>query len=172
MKRLMAIIALSAVALFSVSCNKEGPKRFSGNYTFKTSGTITVREAGNESAELKVVSLFDESGQMDVVESGKSEGGMLVAMNALGGSVVTFEAEASGKTLTITPFNRQLTVPFAESSGVVEVVQPVATVTVSGYAERYADALLFWLDYTGSFVHGDVTYEIVSSNVSCWAKVN
>lgn len=172
MKRFLTVAAVAVSVVLAVSCTKEGAPRFKGNYTFKTSGTITVRPSGDEAAEAVRISLSDESGQMDIVTADKSSGNMVVAMNIVGGSVMTFDAVADGKTLTVTPFSRQLTVPVAEEGGLMEISHPEATVTVTGYAERYADALLFWLEYQGTYTWEDVEYEIVDSDISCWAREN
>lgn len=167
MKRFLTVAAVAVSVVLAVSCTKEGAPRFKGNYTFKTSGTITVRPSGDEAAETVRISLSDESGQMDIVTADKSSGNMVVAMNIVGGSVMTFDAVADGKTLTVTPFSRQLTVPADAEGGIVEISRPKATVTVTGYAERYTDALLFW-----TYTWQGVEYEIVDSDISCWAKEN
>lgn len=157
MKRFLMAAAV-ILSMLAVSCTKEGAPRFKGNYTFKTSGTVTVSPAGDESAEPQKLKLLDENGQMDVVVSDKNTGEMIVAMNILGGSVLTFNAVADGKTLTITPFSRQLTIPVTDEGSLLETAYPVASVTVSGYAERYADALMFFpiigiiTGYLGDFV--------------------
>lgn len=65
-----------------------------------------------------------------------------------------------------------LTLPVTDEGSLLETAYPVASVTVSGYAERYADALMFWIEYEGKYTFQDVEYEIVSSDVSCWAKEN
>ena len=172
MKRFLTVAAVAVSVVLAVSCTKEGAPRFKGNYTFKTSGTITVRPSGDDAAETVQISLPDESGQMDIVTADKSSGDMVVAMNIVGGSVLTFDAVADGRTLTLTPFSRHLTVPVAAEGGLVETSRPQASVTVTGYAERYTDALLFWLEYQGTYTWQNVEYEIVDSDISCWAKEN
>lgn len=156
----------------AVACTKEGAPRFKGNYTFKTSGTVTVRPSGDEGAEQTVISLIDENGQLDVVMTDRNSGDMVVAMNIVGGSVLTFNAVAEGRTLTITPFTRHLVIPVEDDSAIGGTALPEAAVTVSGYAERYTDALLFWIEYTGTYTVDGVEYEIVDSDISCWAKEN
>ena len=74
MNRILTACAAAAVILTAVSCTKEGPSRFKGNYTFKTSGTITVRPEGDDQAGTTVFTLSDENGQMDVVARDKSSG--------------------------------------------------------------------------------------------------
>ena len=172
MKRFFRFCAgLAAVLLLTAACTKEGAPRFKGNYTFKTSGTVTVRPADDAEAEQTVISLMDENGQLDVVTVDKSSGEMMVAMNIVGGSVLTFNAVADGRTLTLTPFTRRLQIPVV-SGNPIDTALPEATVTVSGYAERYTDALLFWISYEGTYTYDGVEYEITDSNISCWAKEN
>lgn len=51
-----------------------------------------------------------------------------------------------------------LTIPVTDEGSLLETAYPVASVTVSGYAERYADALMFFpiigiiTGYLGDFV--------------------
>lgn len=171
MNKILTLCVAAAAVFLSAACTKEGPSRFKGDYTFKTSGTVTVKPAGDDLSDPVVYSLQDENGQMDVVARDRSSGDMVVAMNILGGSVLTFDAVADGMRMTITPFTRQITIPVVEE-GVFETAFPVATVTVTGYAERYADALLFWIEYTGSYTYRGVDYEIAESDISCWATEN
>lgn len=164
MKRILKIVAMAVVAAAALcSCAKEGPGRFKGNYSFKTSGTVSVREKGNEEAEAFTLKLPDEQGQMDILEA---EGnGMLVTMNILSGGVVVFNAEAEGKTITLLPEERVLSV----KPGVVQVNM---TVTVEGSAHRYGDSVIFDLAYTGKYEELGIEYEITGSDVKCVAKLN
>ena len=63
-------------------------------------------------------------------------------------------------------------IPVEDDSAIGGTALPEAAVTVSGYAERYTDALLFWIEYTGTYTVDGVEYEIVDSDISCWAKEN
>ncbi len=174
MKRFLVMLAaVAAIVLTAASCSKEGVKRFSGNYSFKTSGTVTAVPVSSDTAaseEAVTVSLTAESGQMSIVTADKSAGDMIVAMNILGGDVITFNANADDKLLTIEPFTRTLTLKV--SSILTDLLTATATVTVSGTAERYDNSLLFDLVYDGGYTFDGVEYTIVSSDVQCWAKSN
>ncbi len=177
---LVMTAAVASIVLSVSSCSKEGVKRFSGNYSFKTSGTITAMavsaegtDDGTATAEgdgTVTVNLTAESGQMTIVTSDKSDGEMIVAMNILGGDVITFNAKADDKTLTIEPFTRTLTLHVGTIF--TDLVSVETTVTVSGEAQRYDSSLLFNLTYEGSYTHLGTEYRIISSDVQCWAKSN
>lgn len=169
MKRLVRIAAVTALAVLSaVSCTKEGPRRFEGNYTFKTGGTLSFREAGNEGASVTKVSLSSESGQMDIIETGKGDGEMIVTMNILSGGVVTFTAKAEGKAITLLPSERTISVRLGNG----ELSTVSADVSVSGTGERYDNIVVFDLEYEGGYVRNDTEYIIVDSSVECVAKLN
>ncbi|MCD8285884.1 MAG: hypothetical protein LUD50_01470, partial [Clostridia bacterium] len=171
MKRYLAMLAAAAaIVLTSASCTKEGVRRFSGNYSFKTSGSIEAAITGYEILGTQTIPLTAESGQLSVVTSDKSEGDMIVAMNILGGNLITFNANADGKTLTIEPFTRSLTLMMGTSLS--DLTTLTTTVTVSGSAQRYDDSLLFNLTYEGGFTYQSMDFTIVSSDVECWAKSN
>lgn len=170
MKRfLFAAALLLSLAAVSVSCTKEGPARFRGNYTFKTGGSLTVRPADDPEAESSTVYLADESGQMDVLVADKSSGSMIITMNALGGSVTTFDATADGSVLSIYPQSRRVSLSLLGSS---DAVRPSVTVEVSGTGVRYDDVLILSLDYSGSYSLAGTEYEIIGSDIECVAKLN
>lgn len=166
MRRIIKIGALVAViAAVLCSCTKEGTGRFKGNYSFKTSGSISVREKNNTSAEVIRLNLSDESGQMDILETDGTNGGMMVTMNVLSGPVLVFDAEADGKVLNLLPKTRILTVRHGVEHMSVEVL-------VEGTGNRYDNSLIFNLNYSGTYVRGDIEYEIIESDVQCVAKKN
>ncbi len=165
MKRILKIVAMAVlVAVALCSCAKEGPGRFKGNYSFKTSGTVSVREKGNGNAEISKVKLSDEQGQMNIL---KEDGdAMIVTMNVLSGAVVVFDAEASGKEIRLQPVERVLSITHGLSSSIN------LNAVVSGVGHRYDDTVIFELVYTGDYESFGVEYEIVGSDVKCVARLN
>lgn len=172
-------MAAVAVMLFvACACAKEGTRRFEGNYTFKTGGTLSVRpvtdnstdNSEDTSAELSDMAIVPESGQMDIVTTDKSSGGMIVTMNILGGTVVTFDAKADGSILTLSPIKRQVTLSPPNVSS--DLLRPLADVEVCGYGERFENIIIFRLDYKGHYTYSGTEYEIVGSAVDCVAKMN
>ncbi|MDE5733168.1 MAG: hypothetical protein K2H95_09110 [Bacteroidales bacterium] len=171
MKHIFRFLAAVAVMLFvACACAKEGTRRFEGNYTFKTGGTLSVRPVTDNSAELSDMAIVPESGQMDIVTTDKSSGGMIVTMNILGGTVVTFDAKADGSILTLSPIKRQVTLSPPNLSS--DLLRPLADVEVCGYGERFENIIIFRLDYKGHYTYSGTEYEIVRSAVDCVAKMN
>lgn len=180
------LAALAVAAAFFTGCSKEGPGRFEGNYSFNTSGTLTLvpQGSGADTGESGsgdtggtggtdnslTVSIPSEGGQMDIVTADKKEGNMIVTMRPLGGGVQVFDAVADGKTITLQPLARVLEISW---NGSVLPQTAMANVSVSGYGERYSDVIIFRLDYTGTCTAPDGTvYDITESRVDCVAKEN
>ncbi|MCM1177339.1 MAG: hypothetical protein NC308_02630 [Clostridium sp.] len=171
MKRRHRLLAAMAAAILAISaCEKEGTPRFRGNYTFKTGGTLTVRSTDAVASENSTISIVSENGQMDIVTTDKSTGEMIVTMNIVGGPAVRFNARADGKTLTLSPVRRQVSLSPANTSS--EILRPLADVAVGGTGERYDNLVIFRLDYEGSYTYAGKEYEIVASSVDCIAKQN
>ncbi|MCQ2115000.1 MAG: hypothetical protein MJZ07_02215 [Bacteroidales bacterium] len=153
-------LALAAVTL--AGCQKEGVNRFKGNYSFKTSGTLTV-QSDEEDSEPFTLSLGNESGQMDVTVVDGKEGQLLITMNVLGGDMVVYYCSAEGKDLILEESARHLT--FASLPVPLDV-------TASGEGQRYENILLLNLRYEGEYRANDRTYTIVDSDIVCRAKLN
>ena len=171
MRNIYLSIAAAAAFLVLASCAKEGTARFDGNYTFKTGGTITVLQkeepSGGTPAEPQTISLTAEGGQMDILTVDRKTGDMIVTMNITGGTVLTFNAVAQGKTLTLAETQRTVKIPVA-----TDLAKPEAIVTVSGFGERFTDVVIFRLTYEGSYTFLGTEYTIKSSSVDCVAKEN
>lgn len=120
--------------------------------------------------ELSTMAIASESGQMDIVVTDKAAGSMIVTMNVVGGTVVTFDASADGKTLILSPLSRQITLSPANYSS--DAVRPVADVEISGYGERFDNIIIFRLEYKGNYTFAGKKYEIVGSSIDCVAKQN
>ena len=172
MRNIFVSIAAAAALLVFASCAKEGTARFDGNYTFKTGGTITVLPKEDATAEAgpQTISLTAEGGQMDVLTVDKKTGDMIVTMNITGGTVLTFNAVAQGKTLTLEKTERVVKIPVG--ADLTDLAKPEANVTVSGYGERFTDVIIFRLTYEGGYTFLGTEYFIQSSSVDCVAKEN
>lgn len=186
----MAVIAIA----FFASCEKQGSDRFKGNYSFKTSGTLTiVRDAEyvndttyrfrdgaidtvvTEHSEPITIALASESGQMDVTVVNAKEDRLVVTMNVLGGDMLVYYAAADGNELALDPAGRHLSVHIPGVDGMDEElgIRPVSTeVKVDGRGERYDDIMLLELSYSGDFWANDRLYHIIDSDIVCRAKLN
>ena len=177
MKPFVAALAVVVSLMSLISCEKEGVKLFDGNYSFKTSGILTVERTAkvsesDASAEILDIpdgnrtfrlSLTSESGQMNVIKTGDNS--VIVTMNVVGGDAFVFSGKAEGKVLTLDPAVRF--VSFRDGANTVSL-----EITVSGTAEKHDDVAVFTLEYTGG---GETTlydYKILASEVKCVAKLN
>lgn len=204
MKRTTVISALAALGIALLAgCAKEGTAAYRGNYSFKTSGILyTVRDPKfiydtsyvvrrdssnrqltyidtviTEFPDSSIVSIYTESGQMDITETGGDE--MLLTMNVTGGDlVVAYATEQDGK-LVLKPLRRKVNTGLSISSLAGEgrdisysESRVEADVVVSGTGTRYDNIVLFELTYEGSYKYNNILYHIYDSEVNCRAKVN
>ncbi len=177
MKPFVAALAVVASLMSFCSCEKEGVKLFDGNYSFKTSGILTIERTAKVSESDASAGILDipdgnrtfrlaltsESGQMNVIKTGDNS--VIVTMNVVGGDAFVFSGKAEGKVLTLDPAVRF--VSFRDGANTVSL-----EITVSGTAEKHDDVAIFTLEYTGG---GETTlydYKILASEVKCVAKLN
>lgn len=177
MKPFVAALAVVASLMSFCSCEKEGVKLFDGNYSFKTSGILTIERTAKVSESDASAGILDipdgnrtfrlaltsESGQMNVIKTGDNS--VIVTMNVVGGDAFVFSGKAEGKVLTLDPAVRF--VSFRDGANTVSL-----EITVSGTAEKHDDVAVFTLEYTGG---GETTlydYKILASEVKCVAKLN
>lgn len=177
MKPFVAALAVVVSLMSLISCEKEGVKLFDGNYSFKTSGILTVERTAKVSESDASAGILDipdgnrtfrlaltsESGQMNVIKTGDNS--VIVTMNVVGGDAFVFSGKAEGKVLTLDPAVRF--VSFRDGAITVSL-----EVTVSGTAEKHDDVAIFTLEYKGG---GETTlydYKILASEVKCVAKLN
>ena len=177
MKPFVAALAVVVSLMSLISCEKEGVKLFDGNYSFKTSGILTVERTAKVSESDASAGILDipdgnrtfrlaltsEPGQMNVIKTGDNS--VIVTMNVVGGDAFVFSGKAEGKVLTLDPAVRF--VSFRDGANTVSL-----EITVSGTAEKHDDVAIFTLEYTGG---GETTlydYKILASEVKCVAKLN
>lgn len=177
MKPFVAALAVVVSLMSLISCEKEGVKLFDGNYSFKTSGILTVERTAKVSESDASAGILDipdgnrtfrlaltsESGQMNVIKTGDNS--VIVTMNVVGGDALVFNGKAEGKVLTLDPAVRFLS--FRDGANTVSL-----EITVSGTAEKHDDVAIFTLEYTGG---GETTlydYKILASEVKCVARLN
>lgn len=92
MKRIIPIIICGMLAL--ASCQKKNASLFRGDYSFKTSGSVTLEEIvpQGETGETFTVGLPNEIGQLEISTLDNGKDSVLVVMNTMGGEVVVTHA--------------------------------------------------------------------------------
>ena len=91
MKRIIPILFCCLMAL--AACQKKNAPLFRGDYSFKTSGSVTLDEIDAEDEPASyTVSLPNEIGQLEISDLDNGKDSVLVVMNTMGGEVVVTHA--------------------------------------------------------------------------------
>ena len=172
MKRFIPILFCCLIALSS--CKKSGVKLFVGDYSFKTSGevTITAQAIINDDnitipAEMNV-DLLSDIGQLNISVSDKENQEVLVVINYVNGDVITTYGTCYENIIQLDEFQRN-TLPITINS----LLLPNNTyITVSGRGEMYDNGIVFDLTIKGRTIIGPFTYKIRDKNVQMVAYRN
>lgn len=102
-------ILISVFALLALSsCQKKGMQLFRGDYSFKTSGSVTMEEIVPEGDTIEPVSytvgLPNEIGQLQISDLGNEKDSLLVVMNTMGGEVIVTHAFCEGNEIFLKDF--------------------------------------------------------------------
>ena len=108
MKKPMMIAVLALLAF--TSCQKSGMHLFRGDYSFKTSGSVTMDEIVTEGNSVEpvsyTVSLPNEIGQLEISDLGNEKDSLLVVINTMGGEVVVTHAFCDGNEIYLKDFTK------------------------------------------------------------------
>ena len=103
------LIAVFALLAFT-SCQKSGTNLFRGDYSFKTSGSVTMDEIVPEGETYEpssyTVSLPNEIGQLEISDLGDEADSLLIVMNTLGGEVIVTHAFCDGDEIFLKEFTK------------------------------------------------------------------
>ena len=105
MKRIIPILFCCLLAL--AACQKKNAPLFRGDYSFKTSGSVTLDEinADDEPASY-TVSLPNEIGQLEISDLDNGKDSVLVVMNTMGGEVVVTHALCKDNEIFLRDFKK------------------------------------------------------------------
>lgn len=105
MKRIIPIFICGLLALSS--CQKKNTPLFRGDYSFKTSGSVTLDEINTEDEPASfTVSLPNEIGQLEISDLGNGKDSVLVVMNTMGGEVVVTHAFCKDNEIFLRDFKK------------------------------------------------------------------
>ena len=105
MKRIIFILFFALMAL--ASCQKKNAPLFRGDYSFKTSGSVTLEEINTEDEPASfTVSLPNEIGQLEISDLGNGKDSVLVVMNTMGGEVVVTRALCKDNEIFLRDFKK------------------------------------------------------------------
>jgi len=186
----VAIVILPMLA----SCEKVGSALFRGNYSFKTSGSITaVRDSAyiydttytvngfqidtivTEHSEPMTFNINHEAGQMDITEINSEDNTVVITMNVTGGGIIVYYATAEGSSISLDETVRHITLTstsLSSDGGELDGKFISTDITINGAGEMYDNIALFNLDYAGDFWCNDRLYHITDCDIVCRAKRN
>ena len=102
-KTLLVLCCLMALA----ACQKKNAPLFRGDYSFKTSGSVTLDEIDPEDEPTTyTVSLPNEIGQLEISDLGNGKDSVLVVMNTMGGEVVVTHALCKDNEIFLRDFKK------------------------------------------------------------------
>ena len=168
----ISLIIICLVAL--ASCKKSGVDLFVGDYSFKTSGEISIMaQAVIDSSNIIIpaemnVSLSNDIGQLNISASDQKNDEVIVVLNYLNGDVVVTKGTCDGKTIELHEFQRN-TLPISINTF---LTSSSTYITVGATGQMYDDMIIFDMTYQGRATIGSVTYKIQDKDIKMVAYRN
>lgn len=173
MKRTLPVLIFFLAIL--TSCQKGGVNLFSGDYSFKTSGELSITaQAVIDSSNITIpavlnANLSNDIGQLNISVSDKKNDEVIVVINYMNGDVVVTSGTCQGKTIELDEFQRN-TLP-------VSINTPLTIsstyIIVNGSGQMYDDnMIIFDMTYKGTVKIGPVTYQIKDKDIKMVAYRN
>lgn len=199
MKPFVAALAVVVSLMSLISCEKEGVKLFDGNYSFKTSGILTIERTAKVSesdASAEIPARISDSGNTgwpdidlpDLPDVNFPDGNRTfkLPLTSESGQMNIIKTGDNSVIVTMNVVGGDALVFNGKAEGKVLTLDPAVRflsfrdgantvsleITVSGTAEKHDDVAIFTLEYTGG---GETTlydYKILASEVKCVAKLN
>ena len=107
MKKISILLSVFCLIVLA-SCQKKNAPLFRGDYSFKTSGSVTLEEIvpQGETGETFTVSLPNEIGQLEISALDNGKDSVLVVMNTMGGEVVVTHAFCNDNKIFLKDFKK------------------------------------------------------------------
>ena len=199
MKPFVTALAVIVSLMSLISCEKEGVKLFDGNYSFKTSGILTVERTAKVSesdASAEISARASDNGNTgwpdidlpDIPDVDFPDGNRTfkLPLTSESGQMNIIKTGDNSVIVTMNVVGGDAFVFSGKAEGKVLTLDPAVRfvsfrdgantvsleITVSGTAEKHDDVAVFTLEYTGG---GETTlydYKILASEVKCVAKLN
>ena len=154
---LLSVCCLIALA----SCQKKNAPLFRGDYSFKTSGSVTLDEINAEDEpSTYTVSLLNEIGQLEISDLGNGRDSVLVVMNTMGGEVVVTHAFCKDNEIFLKDFTKNTLLFTGDSLTLKNDLRVHAT------GQMYEDnTLILNMIYEGEAETNELTFEIYGDNI-------
>lgn len=142
MKKHILIGLLACTGVFLAACQDQ-VQQVAGTYSYKISGSAIVTSTNLlGETEQDTITLADETGAMELIALDSITA--MVTFNALNGPAYTTQAEIHGKSLTLQPYERIVTIRTKDYP-----------ISASGEGTFYDNTLIITLDYTSDVVEAN-----------------
>ena len=107
MKKISILLSVCCLLVLLAACQKKNAPLFRGDYSFKTSGSVSLDEINAEDEPASyTVSLPNEIGQLEISDLDNGKDSVLVVMNTMGGEVVVTHAFCQDNKIFLRNFTR------------------------------------------------------------------
>ena len=158
-------ILLSVCCLLALAaCQKKNAPLFRGDYSFKTSGSITLDEIIPEGDSIEpvsyTVSLPNEIGQLEISDLDNGKDSVLVVMNTMGGEVIVTHAFCDGSEIYLKDFTKNTLLFTGDSITLKNEVR------VQASGQMYEDrTIVINMIYDGEAETSERTFTIHGDNI-------
>lgn len=151
-----------------VSCQKKNAPLFRGDYSFKTSGSVTLDEIVTEGEPASyTVSLPNEIGQLEIKDLDNGKDSVLVVMNTMGGEVVVTHAFCKDNEIFLCDFKKN-TLLFTGDSLTLK-----NNLRVSATGQMYEDnTLILNMVYDGEAESNERSFKVYGDDIRMAATRN
>ena len=160
MKKTSILLAICCL-LTLASCQKKGAPQFLGDYSFKTSGSVTARSTYTLNHKEFDITLKNEIGQLQISSLDKKNDSVVVVMNYMDGDVIVTHAYCHDNEIVLKKFKRNaLNLSFDGSFEIKCEVDVLAKGTI------YDDnTLIFNMIYDGEAETNERNFTIHGDNI-------
>lgn len=162
MKNIHPLLFVICALLALASCQKKNAPLFRGDYSFKTSGSVTLDEivANGEEGDSFTVSLPNEIGQLEISVLGNEKDSVVVVMNTMGGEVVVTHALCQDNKIFLRDFTKNTLLFTGDSISLKNEVR------VSASGQMYEDnTLIINMIYDGEAETNERNFKIHGDNI-------
>jgi len=163
-----SILLTFCCLLALVACQKKNAPLFRGDYSFKTSGSVTLDEINAEDEPASyTVGLPNEIGQLEIKDLDNGRDSVLVVMNTMGGEVVVTHAFCRDNEIFLKDFTKNTLLFTGDSLTLKNELRVHAT------GQMYENnTLILNMIYEGEAETNERTFEIYGDNIRMAATRN
>ena len=159
MKKISILLSVFCLIVLA-SCQKKNAPLFRGDYSFKTSGSVTLNEIVTDEPASYTVGLPNEIGQLEISELGNGKDSVLVVMNTMGGEVVVTHAFCKDNEIFLKDFTKNTLLFTSDSLTLKNDLRVHAT------GQMYEDnTLIINMVYDGEAETNERSFKVYGDNI-------